>query len=155
ATILGTRAVFSEDQQTYYGQGWNGATALYLHHHPGLSQDVWYYEQRQPRDWGTTTGEQYRRTSTSMNWPGIALSARLLGAQGAWNHPAFFDYTDRWMEEDDDADRAVMRQQLGGSYISYWDDFAQKDARYTTSVSQFVRDMWRTYRHAGSARWQR
>jgi len=30
-------------------------------------------------------------------YPGIVLSARLMGMEQAWNHPALFAYTDRWM----------------------------------------------------------
>ena len=31
-----------------------------------------------------------------------ALAARLLGAVELWDHPAFFDYVDRWCAEEGD-----------------------------------------------------
>ncbi|MEW6755529.1 MAG: PKD domain-containing protein [Candidatus Latescibacterota bacterium] len=149
AEILGTRAVFGEDQQTYYGQGWNGATVLFRFFHREYPQSTWLYEELPPRQWESTVPELYRRTSTSMSWVGTALSARLLGAQEAWNHPAFFDYADRWMEADDDADREEMVRQLGPRYdFDDFDYFTQKDGPGTT-WSPFVRDMWSLYRHAG------
>ncbi len=40
-------------------------------------------------------------------WVGEALAARLTGMVDAWNHPAFFDYVDRWWEEEQQANDFV------------------------------------------------
>jgi len=32
-------------------------------------------------------------------WIGFIVASRVLGLQGAWNHPALFDYVDRWMSQ--------------------------------------------------------
>jgi hypothetical protein len=39
------------------------------------------------------------RAMNSANDPGLVLAARIMGQQQAWNHPALFDYTDRWMKQ--------------------------------------------------------
>jgi hypothetical protein len=31
---------------------------------------------------------------------GQALAARIMGAMDLWNHPAYFDYVDRWQKEE-------------------------------------------------------
>lgn len=41
--------------------------------------------------------QDYRNCCTSHTWVGEALSARLLGLDDEWAHPAFFAYVDRWM----------------------------------------------------------
>jgi hypothetical protein len=54
--------------------------------------------------------------------PAFALAARLMGLKDAWNHPAFFDYSDRFIE---------------------W----QKTApRRPNQTSAFLDTMWQTYR---------
>ena len=41
--------------------------------------------------------DPYRRCCSANGWVGNALVARMLGLREAWNHPAFFDYMDRYM----------------------------------------------------------
>ena len=36
----------------------------------------------------------------SRGWAGAALAARLMGAMDLWDHPAYFDYVDRWIKEE-------------------------------------------------------
>jgi len=60
----------------------------------------------------------YRTCCTSHTWVGSALAARILKLESNLNHPAFFDYVDRWVSE-------------GGGFSS-----------------TFVKDMWLTYRGA-------
>jgi hypothetical protein len=130
---------FGEDEQTMYGTGWTGATALYAGHY-GTAGTGRYgpYEHLQPRDWVDTLGEDYRRCCTSMSWIGEALVARLVpGARTYWNYPAFFDYADRWMTEDDTQARATIQSQIGKNYNS----FPQRKA-----WDAFVTNMWTTYR---------
>ncbi len=63
----------------------------------------------------------------SVAWVGPALAARLMGAQAAWNHPAFFDYVDRWIREE-------SAKKMGPDFIEHcWGN-------------AFLKVMWETYR---------
>ncbi len=98
--IRNTVTRFSEDQQTYFGQGWNGATALFqLGVHHGIAPP---YEEKDPATWTDqdSRSERYRYCCTSSSWIGTALAARYFGAMALWGHDAFFAYSDRWMEEE-------------------------------------------------------
>ena len=75
-------------------------------------------------DGGGSKRETYRKINTR-TWPGIALAARRMGAIELWNHPAFFDYVDRWMTE---APTEYGTEAVGSCY------------------SDFVKDVWTTYR---------
>jgi hypothetical protein len=90
---------FHEDQQTYYGNGWTGATALWqiVHHHGAAP----LYEHKAPNTWTDTDrrGHSYRMCCTGMSWIGQQVGALLIGAKKIWNHDAFFDYCDRFMTE--------------------------------------------------------
>jgi hypothetical protein len=72
----------------------------------------------------------YRICCSSFTWVGQALAARLMGAAGLWNHPAYFDYVDRWVGEPN-------------SWL--YGDTADYGAVYGFG-GQFVRDMWETHR---------
>ncbi|PZE22256.1 hypothetical protein [Paenibacillus xerothermodurans] len=128
-------AIFHEDTQTYYGDGWHGQSALwqmvthhgdrepYLHKHP----DHWeIWDQR---------SESYRRCCTVRTWGGQSLAALLMGAKHIWNHDAFFDNVDDWMRVEDiyaDERNGIPRPpEEGGAFVP-WDDF--------------VTDMWARYR---------
>ncbi len=121
-------ALFSEDQQTYYGRGWKGQTALY--------QMVWHtfprtpYEEKAPEAWDASDrlSEGYRATC-SVGWPGTALAALLMNAKALWNHDAFFDYCDRWMEHDTFPERKCLP--VAGS---------------AGHADPFVEAMWHMYR---------
>ncbi len=100
-TNLPPTAIFQEDTQTYYGKGWFGQTALWqmiMHH--GLRDT---YEEKHPSQWEKwdKTSESYRKCCTSSAWVGTTLATRYLKAVKLWGHDAYFDYTDRWMREDD------------------------------------------------------
>ena len=68
------------------------------------------YEHLHPTEWDKTeqcgaTGtrcETYRHIN-SRNWSGPALSMRILGTVDLWNHPPFFDYVDRYIEDEGEA----------------------------------------------------
>jgi hypothetical protein len=154
-TILGDAQMFSlggaafgEDVQTIlatgppYGPGWTGATAMYAGHRGVSGESVnpgWGpYEHLQPAQWRSSIGEDYRRCCTSIAWVGQALAARLIGAQGGWNHPAFFAYIDRWMTEDDTAHIATIRSQTGLDYSASWQ-------RQRQTWDPFVDAMWTAY----------
>jgi len=160
---------FGEDMQTMYvtevppagkyQHAWQGATSIYGGHY-GVRSDgqpvspgvYGPYEQWQPPEWPTTDngaqlGESYRRCCTSVSWVGEALVIHLLRAEGVWNHPAFFDYVDRWMNEDDAMAVAKIRQQTGT-------DYSGKGGRQRQTVHwlegearnpSFIDDMWKAY----------
>jgi len=137
------KARFSEDMQTMYGSGWTGAEALYAGHvgKDGLPGKAGWgaYEHLQPQDWPATIGEDYRRCCTSIAWVGEALAARLTGVEKIWGHPAFFDYADRWMREDDTRSVDIIEKQIGKSYHAAW-------ARQGQAWDKFVEEMWFAYR---------
>ena len=97
--IAPSTTLFSEDMQTYYGKGGAGQTVLY--------DIIWHsmrrlpYEEKDPATYTPTERwiDGYRGTC-SVGWPGTALAALMMKAKAQWNHDAFFDYCDRWMEHD-------------------------------------------------------
>jgi hypothetical protein len=145
------KAAFGEDVQTIIatgppnGPGWTGDTALYAGHmgvngestNPGWGP----YEHLQPRNWRSAIGEDYRRCCTSIAWVGQALAARLVGVDSSWNHPAFFAYVERWMNDDDTAAVAAILSQTGRDYSASWQ-------RQGQSWDAFVDAMWRAYSNA-------
>jgi hypothetical protein len=98
----------------------------------------------QPSEWkdGQNTSEAYRRTCTSGAWVSEALALRLLKAENAWGHDAFFDYVDRWMFEDDAAFVKKLKEATGKDYDHDWSmcgwAWQEKEA--------FVKDLWTKYR---------
>lgn len=129
-------AVFHEDTQTYYGQGWAGQTALWqmvIHH--GVRAP---YMHLHPREWQTFDegwarhSESYRTCCTIKAWPGQTLAALLMGAKSLWDHNAYFDNVDDWMREQD-----IYADQRDG---------ATRPATEGTSFEPFVDAMWRLYR---------
>jgi hypothetical protein len=161
---------FGEDMQTLYidqlppagtyQQAWQGATVIYGGHYgvdaggqpvsPGLYGP---YEQLQPVDWpllngNEQLGEAYRRCCTSVSWVGEALAIRLLGGENSWNYPAFFDYVDRWMTEDDTQAVAEIKAQTGFDYSADWERQGQTRFWLQGEFPQntFIDDMWKAYR---------
>jgi hypothetical protein len=161
---------FGEDMQTIYvnevppagtfPRAWQGAKAIYGGHYgvkangePVSAGLYGPYEQLEPRDWPLLSGneqlgESYRRCCTSIAWVGEALAIHLLHAESIWNHPAFFDYVDRWMTEDDTEAIALIKKQTGVDYSQDWQ--RQRQTRYwlqgQVSEPTFVDDMWKKYR---------
>lgn len=118
--MMNVKATFQEDQQTYYGKGFQGQKALWTiaPNNPNRR-----HEEVDPKTWKTygdkrgnngLKAEAYRKLN-GPTWVGQALAARLTGMTANWNHPAFFDYVDRWWRE---------------------------EAR----ANPFVKDMWEVYR---------
>jgi len=161
---------FGEDMQTLYinnlppagtyTQAWQGATVIYGGHYgvhtngtpvsPGLYGP---YEQLQPSQWpllngNEQLGEAYRRCCTSVSWVGEALAMRILSAQSIWNYPAFFDYVDRWMFEDDTQAVAQIKAQTGFDYSADWERQGQTEYWLQGEFPQytFIDDMWHAYR---------
>lgn len=161
---------FGEDMQTVYvnqlspagsyQHAWQGATVIYAGHygvkHDGTAVSTGLYgpyEQLQPSSWplidgNEQLGESYRRCCTSVSWVGEALAMHLLHAESSWNYPAFFDYVDRWMQEDDSQAVVDIKTQSGFDYSSDWE--RQGQTRYWLQGEfpqySFIDDMWAAYR---------
>ena len=149
------RVEFGEDNQTMYGQGWTGARALFAGH-SGIQSATgkperpqWGpYEHLHPSNWTKTQlqSEEYRRANVSSSWVGQALVIRLLKAEKAWDHDAFFDYVDRWMTEDDREHRLIIMQ--------HWPESRLEDKnswiRQGYTWEPFVKTMWDLYRPQAS-----
>ena len=132
---------FGEDMQTMYDKGWTGAKAVYAGHVGKDGKKDWgAYEHLPPAQWPGNLGEDYRRTCTSLAWVGQALAARILHAEKAWGHDAFFDYVDRWMTEDDTAHIAEIKKARGLDYSKSWQ-------RQGNAWDPFVDKMWAKYRN--------
>ncbi len=129
------KAVFAEDEQTYYGEGYRGQKVLWkidpteTRKHEHLPPEKW----KGPPFKGDNDGwksEGYRSLN-GPTWVAQALAARLLGAKGYWNHNEFFDYVDRW----------VLEAQNG-----MVDKKTMKPIGYKVFPSDFVKAMWEIYR---------
>ena len=110
--MMHVKATFQEDQQTYHGKGFGGQKALWT-----ISPDNpnRRHEEADPTTWEAfgdqrgnngTKAEGYRRLN-GPTWVGQALAARLTGMAADWDHPAFFDYVDRWWRETESANGFV------------------------------------------------
>ena len=96
---------FGEDGHTYYGK----PTEEYPDGKPLWGQDGppghWFgnHDLRDPE--GKLDPEKLPQGGTyrfvcSRGWAGAALAARLMGATDLWDHPAYFDYVDRYIKEE-------------------------------------------------------
>ncbi|MBW8888895.1 MAG: hypothetical protein JF616_14160 [Fibrobacteres bacterium] len=88
--------------------------------------------------------DDYRICCTSHTWVGQALAAHILRAEDDWDHPAFFDYVDRWVAEGGDK---------GGDFVgSMWDAYRNKlPAPGTCAASSVLRSgKMPTRRHAAN-----
>ena len=127
---------FGEDGHTYYGR----STDEYPKGKPLWGQDGppgrWFgnHDLRDPK--GKIEPEQLPqgggyRFICSRGWAGAALAARLMGAMDLWNHPAYFDYVDRWIKEQDAARNPEHNDYQHAHYC--WG-------------GEVVKKMWETYR---------
>ena len=168
-SIKSVQADFGEDMQTIwvsetlpegtYTQSWhaNPETVVFGGHYGifgELLKPGWGpYEHLAPSAWKNSTGEAYRRSSTSVGWVGEALTARLIpGMQAAWNHPQFFAYVDRWMFSSDNPQDIDAIQAATGMTIH--NDFLQGQSwrilsggGYNKPCRTFVDEMWAAYRY--------
>ena len=76
-----------------------------------------------------------------MGWVAQALALRLMHAEGAWSHDAFFDYVDRWMHEDDAEFVKAIKEATGQDHDKEW-------ARQGQAWDTFVNEMWAKHRPA-------
>jgi hypothetical protein len=128
----GTRptTLFSEDMQTYYGAGGDGQTVLYqvvYHTHPRAPFEV---KPRAKFDKTEKWLDGYRQLCSG-TYVGTALAARLMNAEGIWDHDAFFDYVDRWMSPDE---KCTAKIAIAGS------------GNRAPTPDLFVAQMWTAYR---------
>jgi len=141
---------FGEDEQTAYGDCWTGAKVVFAGHSgidaatgEGRSRGSGWgpYEHTPPSQWkdGQNTSESYRRCCTSVGWVAQALALRLMQAEQAWGHDAFFDYVDRWMYEDDSAFVRTIKEATGRDHDKEW-------ARQGQAWDEFVNEMWAKHR---------
>ena len=93
---------FGEDCQTFYVQqtsagvynwGHGGYNASYVGL-PEWGNNHTTYPSNDNADWYV---DSYRRCCTVNAWVGQTLTARIMNLRTAWNHPAYFDYVDRYM----------------------------------------------------------
>ncbi len=143
---------FGEDEQTAYGDCWTGAKVVFAGHSgidaatgEGRSRGSGWgpYEHTPPSQWqdGQNTSESYRRCCTSVGWVAQALVLRLMQAEQAWGHDAFFDYVDRWMYEDDATFVKTIKETTGRDHDKDW-------ARQGQAWDAFVNEMWAKHRPA-------
>ena len=115
---------------------------------PGLNGP---YEQLQPSagplSGDEQLGEAHRRCCTSVSRVGEALAVHLLNGESVWNYPAYFDYVNRWMTEDDTQSIAEILAQSGFDYSASWERQRQTVDWLDGEVSQpsFIGDMWNAY----------
>jgi len=144
---------FGEDEQTAYGECWTGAKVVFAGHSgidaatgAGRSRGNGWgpYEHIPPAQWkdGQNTSEAYRRTCTSGGWVAEALALRLMHAEKAWGHDAFFDYVDRWMGEDDAAFVKTLKETTGKDYEHEW----SRHGWAWQEREAFVKEMWPKHR---------
>lgn len=144
------KASFGEDEQTAYGDCWTGAKVVFTGHSgidtltgKGRSRGSGWgpYEHTPPSAWrdGQNTSESYRRCCTSVGWVAQALALRLLHAEKAWHHDAFFDYVDRWMFENDAEFVKTIKAATGRDHDHDW-------SRQGQAWDAFVNEMWARHR---------
>jgi len=148
---------FGEDEQTAYGDCWTGAKVVFAGHsgidaatgvgrNRARGQPWGPYEHLPPSQWkeGQNTSEAYRRCCTSVGWVAQALALRLMHAEAAWGHDAFFDYVDRWMHENDAAFVKTIKASTGHDHDKSW-------ARQGQAWDALVNELWAKHRPTLSA----
>ncbi len=94
---------FGEDCQTFVVQQtspgvYNWGNGSYTSASLGLPEWGNNHTTWQTNDNSNWTGDPYRRCCTANAWVGQTLAARIMGLRTAWNHAAYFDYMDRYMQ---------------------------------------------------------
>jgi len=120
--------LFSEDMDTYYGQGGNGQQVLWQVVYHGRPRAP--YQEKPYSAWDDQEKFQNNYMWTTGNWSSHALAALYMKAKALWNHDAFFDFCDWFMEPGQ-----VSHETKTGEL--------KPTRRYT---DKFVQQMWDTYR---------
>jgi hypothetical protein len=96
------KLAFAEDAQTFYVTAtngeWNRGYGGYGPADQGLPEWGNRHTDDPSRDRKAWTADPYRRCCTANVWHGYVLAARIMGLRDAWDHPALFDYVDRYMQ---------------------------------------------------------
>lgn len=138
-------AVFHEDTETYYGNGWAGQAALWqivIHHgvrekYMHLSPELWPdWDVENGTSWASVS-EGYRTCCNTQAWVGQTLAALLLEAKSDWNHNAYFDNVEDWMRQED-----IYAENRGADYPRH---NYEGQASYF-GYDDFVDEMWKSYR---------
>lgn len=142
-TLKGLHYDSAEVNKTSYGQAWTGASVIY-NELTGQSS----HELKRPLQWtidGVTPGipagnnsdaraQSYKQSAYV--FVGEALALRLINAQSVVDHPAFFDFVDRWMTETLSPTDLAELQAINSS----WGSTAGQ------AGSGFITAMWNSYR---------
>jgi hypothetical protein len=158
---------FGEDEMTAYGECWTGAKVVFTGHSgidtaTGIGRGVaergnpWGpYEHLPPSKWNIEQhrSEMYRRANTSCCWVGEALAVRLMKLEKVWGHDAFFDYVDRWMNEDDKpACREIVKYFPDKNLTDPNEDWCQEGYAGDDWVNDpWIKLMWAKYRSLNPA----
>ena len=107
-------SIFSEDCQTFYVQEtspgvFNWGNGGYNATHVGMPEWGNNHTTMIYRDNSSWSFDPYRVCCTANAFPGFVLAVRVMGLRSAWNHPALFDYMDRYMQ-----------QQHSNNYMNSW-----------------------------------
>ncbi len=124
---------FHEDVTTYYGTGWFGQTGLWriVWHDHLIDSDEEHSPEQRTGD--NTISEHYRSYGSSGKaCLGTALSVRLMKGIKIWGHDAFFDYYDRWIDDD-----PHYKEARGLNLQPQWE---------TDTFDPFVTAMWKAFR---------
>jgi hypothetical protein len=113
------RSSFGEDCQTFYVQQTspgvvNWGFGGYGTNHVGLAEWGNKHTTFPSNDNVQWNADSYRRCCTGNAWVGQTLAARIMGLRDEWNHPAYFDYMDRFMQTE-----------TVGSWTRSWDPWQQ------------------------------
>lgn len=135
AGMMHVKAAFAEDEQTYYGKGFGGQKALWTINPANINAR---HEEADPATWQTfgkgpnngTKAENYRQLN-GPTWVGQALVARLIGAVDLWDHPPFFDYVDRWCQEEKDKAARPFVRAMWDNYRPKADEIAAEARQHT------------------------
>jgi len=97
------KLAFGEDAQTFYvekttNNEYNRGYGGYGPEDAGLPEWGNRHADDPSMDRKAWTADPYRRCCTANVWHGYVLATRIMGLRDAWDHPALFDYVDRYMQ---------------------------------------------------------
>ena len=113
------KLAFGEDAQTFYvtetNGEWNRGHGGYGPEDQGLPEWGNRHSDNPSYDRKAWTADPYRRCCTANVWHGYVLAARIMGLRDAWDHPALFDYVDRYMQVE-----------TKGNWMRGWNPFCER-----------------------------
>ena len=114
------KLLFGEDAQTFYvrqtSEGeWNYGHGGYGPADVGLPEWGNRHAHDTSLDRKAWTADPYRRCCTANVWHGYVLATRIMDLRDAWDHPALFDYVDRYMQIETE-----------GHWMRGWNSFSER-----------------------------